>query len=132
MRAPTGAEDDQAREQLAAALTEARALLFWPSEASSPERDAEQEPPLPGYWPGVADRKQVGPIGDGTPHARMHWFWRRMERHEQLICELVPEYSPLTSRMCFEEAIALAFERLLEADASSEETQDDRSGGMSK
>lgn len=67
--------------------------------------------PSPTYWPGQADREETGPIGDGTPHARMQWFWERMKGHEGLIAELT-EWSPFSSSIRFEEAIADAFDKL--------------------
>lgn len=69
------------------------------------------KPPSPTYWPGTNDREATGPIGDGTPHARMEWFWVRMEQHEKLIGELTG-YHPLRSDYRFEAAIADAFDRL--------------------
>ena len=67
--------------------------------------------PSPTYWPGQADHEETGPIGDGTPHARMHWFWERMKGHEKLIEELT-EWHPTSSSIRFEEAVADAFDRL--------------------
>ena len=67
----------------------------------------------PTYWPGQTDREEVGPIGDGTPHARMHWFWARMRQHEALIEELTG-WSPISSAYRFEAAIADAFDLLAE------------------
>ncbi len=72
---------------------------------------ARGEPPRPGYWPGTADREEVGPVGDGTPHARMGWFWERMRPHEKLIGELTG-WNPVSSTYRFEAAIADAFDRL--------------------
>lgn len=75
--------------------------------------------PSPTFWPtGPNDREEVGPIGDGTPHARMRWFWKRMECHEQLIAELVG-WSPVSSKYRFEAAIADAFDKLADNPSSS-------------
>lgn len=71
-----------------------------------------QEMSSPTYWPGQADHEETGPIGDGTPHARMHWFWQRMEGHEELIAELTG-WSPYSSSYRFEAAIADAFDRMV-------------------
>lgn len=75
--------------------------------------DRNPEKLAPTYWPnGPNNKEAVGPVGDGTPHARMHWFWDVMDyHHEDLIEDLVPEYSPI-SNMRFEVAIFLAFEIL--------------------
>lgn len=82
---------------------------------------SDERKPTPTFWPGQSDHEEVGPIGDGTPHARMHWFWDRMERHDALIQELVPEYHPLRAGMTFEAAIALAFDRLAAGRVAGEE-----------
>lgn len=71
---------------------------FWPGE-------------VPGGIPGVTDYEETGPIGAGTPHARMHWFWERMEEHRELIRELTG-YTGFESNIRFEEAIAAAFDKL--------------------
>ncbi len=79
----------------------------------------ETDKPAPGFWPGdvdggipgVTDRKETGPIGAGTPHARMRWFWDRMEKHGKLIEELTG-WSPISSTYRFEAAVADAFEVL--------------------
>jgi ribosomal protein L12E/L44/L45/RPP1/RPP2 len=76
-------------------------------------------PPTPGFWPGdaqcgvpgVTDRKEIGNIGAGTPHARMQWFWDRMGPHEKLIEELTG-WSELSSTYRFEAAVADAFDKL--------------------
>lgn len=65
----------------------------------------------PTYWPGQADHEEVGPIGDGTPHARMYWFWERMKGHEGLIEELTGWHG-YRSDYRFEAAIADAFDKL--------------------
>ena len=83
--------------------------------------DTTQRPSSPTYWPGQADREEVGPIGDGTPHARMHWLWKRMRFHEDLIAELTG-YSSVSSFYRFEAAIADAFDRLAMERASREVT----------
>jgi hypothetical protein len=70
-----------------------------------------KRPLSPTYWPGQADYEEVGPIGDGTAHARMHWFWERMESHRELIRELTG-YTGFESHIRFEEAIAEAFDLL--------------------
>lgn len=72
-----------------------------------------ERPPSPTYWPGQNDREEVGPIGDGTPHARMQWFWARMRGHQALIEELTG-WNPVSSTYRFEAAIADAFDRLVE------------------
>jgi hypothetical protein len=75
------------------------------------EKMAEQ-PPYPTYWPtGPNNREKIGPIGDGTPHARMEWFWERMRDHEDLIMELT-DYHPFSSKGTFEMYIAEAFDIL--------------------
>lgn len=82
---------------------------------------SEERKSSPGYWPGhlpggipgVTDREEVGQIGAGTPHARMEWFWDRMEGHEDLLFELVG-YSSVSSTYRFEAAIADAFDKLAE------------------
>jgi hypothetical protein len=53
----------------------------------------------PTFWPGTKDSQEIGPTGDGTPHARMEYFWERMKIHQDLIAELTgwsPFYSELT------------------------------------
>lgn len=52
-----------------------------------------------------------GPIGAGTPHARMEATWRRMHKHEALLCELVG-YSPVSSKYPIEVAFTDAFDKL--------------------
>ena len=82
---------------------------------------AINKPPSPSFWPGeipggipgYTDHEETGPIGAGTPHARMFWFWERMEQHRQLIEELTG-WSPLSSTYRFEAAIADAFDKLAE------------------
>lgn len=66
---------------------------------------------LPGGVPGVTDRDEVGPIGAGTPHARMEWFWERMRQHEELIASLT-KWHPFSSTYRFEAAIGDAFDEL--------------------
>ena len=96
---PSNGPDRAAREQLVDTPTdEPLAPGFWPGEA-------------PGGIPGVTDREETGPIGAGTPHARMRWFWDRMERHKDLIAELTG-WSPISSTYRFEAAIADAFDKL--------------------
>jgi hypothetical protein len=73
----------------------------------------------PVFWPGLHDRKAVGPIGDGTPHARMHWFWDRMRGHERLIFELTG-WTSASSVYRFEAAIADAFDQLAEKHAEEQ------------
>ena len=73
---------------------------FWPGEA-------------PGGRPGFTDLEKYGPIGAGTPHARMQWFWERMRSQEAVIAKLTG-YSPFSSRGTFESAIADAFDKLVE------------------
>jgi hypothetical protein len=75
---------------------------------------AREEPPKPGYWPGTADHEKEGPIGDGTPHARMEWFWERMRPQEKLI-EKLTNWNPISSSYRFEAAIADAFDKLANA-----------------
>lgn len=67
--------------------------------------------PSPSFWPGQADHEETGPIGDGTAHARMHWFWERMREHETLVEELT-DWSPVSSSYRWEAAIADAFDKL--------------------
>jgi hypothetical protein len=86
-----------------------RALL----RANDELNEEEATVPEPTFWPGLHDHDKVGPIGDGTPHARMCWFWERMRGHERLIAELTG-WSPVSSSYCFEAAIADAFDRLAE------------------
>ncbi len=84
------------------------------------ERMSEQtqpEPPSPTYWPEQNDREAVGPTGDGTPNARMLWFWERMRKHEGLV-ESLTGWSPVSNSYRFEAAIADAFDKL--ADERSE------------
>lgn len=70
------------------------------------------EDPYPTFWPtGPNNREKTGPIGDGTPHARMHWFWDRMRGHEALIAELTG-WNSFRSDYTFEAAIADAFDVL--------------------
>lgn len=70
------------------------------------------DPPVsPTYWPGQSDHEETGPIGDGTPHARMQWFWERMKGHEALIEELTG-WNGFRSDYRFEAAIADAFDKL--------------------
>ncbi len=79
----------------------------------------QQTQGAPGYWPGdvpggipgVTDHEEVGPIGAGTPHARMVWFWERMRAHEKLVEELTG-WTPVSSTYRWEAAIADAFDRL--------------------
>lgn len=63
--------------------------------------------------------EETGPIGDGTPHARMMWFWERMRPHEKLIGELTG-WSPISSTYRFEAAIADAFDKLVAARGDTE------------
>jgi hypothetical protein len=82
-------------------MSECASPSFWPGN-------------LPGGIPGVTDHQENGPIGAGTPHARMLWFWKRMEKHEDLIEELT-DYDRFSSgRPTFEATIADAFDRLVE------------------
>lgn len=69
--------------------------------------------PSPTFWPGENDHEATGPIGDGTPHARMQWFWERMTGQKKLIEELTG-WSPVSSSYRFEAAVADAFDRLAE------------------
>jgi hypothetical protein len=90
-------------------------LLIKMAQLGDALRAAREEPqPKPGYWPGTADREEVGAIGDGTPHARMKWFWERMRPHEKLIGELTG-WNPVSSTYRFEAAIADAFDKLAAA-----------------
>lgn len=83
--------------------------------------DKQQRPPSPSYWPGdicggepgYTDHEEIGPIGAGTPHARMYWFWDRMHQHNDLIEELTG-WNILSSKYRFEAAIADAFDKLAE------------------
>lgn len=71
-----------------------------------------ERPPEPSFWPtGSNNREETGPIGAGTPHARMEWFWERMKPHKPLIEELTG-WSPVSSTYRFEAAIADAFDKL--------------------
>jgi hypothetical protein len=87
--------------------------------------------PSPTYWPGEApgglpghtDAEETGPIGAGTPHARMQWFWERMRPHEALVEELTG-WSPVSSRYRFEEAVADAFDRLASLRRRNQEVKD--------
>ena len=87
----------------------------------------EIRPPSPSFWPGDVpggelghtDREEIGPVGAGTPHARMLWFWERMRQHEALIEELTG-WNLLSSKYRFEAAIADAFDKLVEARTSGE------------
>lgn len=81
------------------ALTSNPSPGFWPGD-------------LPGGVPGVTDFEVVGPIGAGTPHARMEWFWERIRPHEDLVAELTG-WSPVSSTYRLEAAIADAFDRLV-------------------
>lgn len=82
-----------------------------------------ERPPSPSFWPGdvpggepgYTDHEEVGPIGAGTPHARMEWFWDRMRPHAKLIEELTG-WSPFSSKYRFEAAIADAFDKLAQDD----------------
>jgi hypothetical protein len=85
-------------------------------ELAARDNTSRDERSSPTYWPGQADREEVGPIGDGTPHARMSWFWERMRQHEALIQKLTG-WSPLSSSYRFEAAIADAFDRLAARDS---------------
>ncbi len=88
---------------------------------SSQSDRAATRPPSPSYWPGqvpggepgYTDHEEVGPIGAGTPHARMQWFWERMRPHEKLIEEMTG-WSPISSKYRFEAAVADAFDKLAE------------------
>ena len=55
-----------------------------------------------------------GPTGAGTPAARMRWFWEILRKNldDDLLMELVPEWSPVSSRITYEDAIARAFVKL--------------------
>lgn len=75
----------------------------------------------------VQEGRAVGPIGDGTPHARMHWFWERMERHADLITELTGHHWT-SSNYRFEAAIADAFDILAATRADHTEGNDQDAG----
>lgn len=52
--------------------------------------------------------------GPGTAHGRMLAFWERMHEHIDVVEELNPGWSRVSSKGTFENAIADAFERLVE------------------
>jgi len=101
---------------------------------TSDERTCSYEPVRgsPTYWPGdveggipgVTDHEETGPIGAGTPHARMCWFWDRMHTHDELIAELTG-WGPISSTYRFEAAIADAFDKLAEPVRSGEPTDEE-------
>ena len=84
-------------------------------------KNEHNKPISPSFWPGdisggksgYTDHEEIGPIGAGTAHARMHWFWERMRTHERLIEELTG-WNPVSSKYRFEAAIADAFDKLAE------------------
>ena len=82
------------------------------------ELDEWQTPTAPGYWPGdveggvpgLTDVKATGPIGAGTPHARMQALWEEMHKRERAIYDLTG-YHPVMNRRT-EDAFVQAFDRL--------------------
>lgn len=92
-------------------------------QALGGERDSSDSPGFwpgdsPGGVPGVTDREEVGPIGAGTPHARMHWFWERMRPHEAIVARLTG-WNLIRSDYRWEAAIADAFDALAMTDCAA-------------
>lgn len=48
--------------------------------------------------------EQIGPVGPGTPAARMRWLWEELDKRETLLTER-GGYNPFSSRGTIEQAL---------------------------